>query len=49
MLAFSGFGNFCIVARQRTLMLPFAMVALALPTVTPARGDDRELAAARRR
>lgn len=49
MLAFSGFGNFGIVARQRTLMLPFAMVALALPTVTPARGDDRELAAARRR
>ena len=30
-LAFAGFGNFGILARQRTLMLPFALVMLALP------------------
>lgn len=31
--AFSGFGNFGILARQRVLMLPFFLVLLALPTV----------------
>lgn len=31
-LAFAGFGNFGILARQRTLMLPLALVILALPT-----------------
>ena len=29
--AFSGFGNFGILARQRVLMLPFFLVLLALP------------------
>ena len=31
MLAFAGFSNFGILARQRTLMLPLALVILALP------------------
>lgn len=30
-IAFAGFGNFGILARQRTLMLPFFLVLLALP------------------
>lgn len=30
-IAFSGFGNFGIIARQRTLMLPLALLLLALP------------------
>lgn len=33
-IAFAGFGNFGILARQRTLMIPFVAVILALPTVT---------------
>lgn len=32
--AFSSFGNFGIITRQRVQMLPFALVFLALPTVT---------------
>lgn len=31
--AFSGFGNFGILARQRVLMIPFFLVLLALPSV----------------
>ncbi len=31
-VAFSGFGNFGIIARQRVLLLPFFLVLLALPT-----------------
>lgn len=31
--AFSGFGNFGILARQRVLMIPFFVVLLALPSV----------------
>lgn len=31
--AFSGFGNFGILARQRVLMIPFVLVLLALPRV----------------
>lgn len=34
-LAFAGFGNFGILARQRTLMLPFVLVVLALPVRRP--------------
>ena len=30
-IAFAGFANFGILARQRTLMLPFFLVLLALP------------------
>lgn len=37
-VAFSGFGNFGILARQRVLMLPFFLVLLALPD--PRRRDD---------
>lgn len=39
--AFSGFGNFGILARQRVLMLPFFLVLLALPSVTLLRGQER--------
>lgn len=35
-LAFAGFGNFGILARQRTLMIPLALVMLALPVRQPA-------------
>lgn len=31
--AFSGFGNFGILARQRVLMIPFFLILLALPSV----------------
>ncbi|MDO5499330.1 MAG: hypothetical protein Q4F67_06575 [Propionibacteriaceae bacterium] len=40
-LAFSGFGNFGIIARQRSLMLPFFLVLLALPLVIDARRRSR--------
>lgn len=40
-LAFAGFGNFGIIARQRTLMLPLALVLLALPTRRPEDGPDQ--------
>jgi hypothetical protein len=33
--AFSGFGNFGILARQRVLMIPFFLVLLALPSGRP--------------
>ena len=50
--AFSGFGNFGILARQRVLMIPFFVVLLALPEVGRWRAPDdrtvRELARARR-
>lgn len=36
-LAFSQFGNFGIVARQRVLMIPFFLVILALPTLSQLR------------
>ena len=39
--AFSGFGNFGILARQRVLMLPFFLVLLALPTIAPRRRRSR--------
>lgn len=50
-IAFAGFGNFGILARQRVLMLPFFLVLLALPRVLPARdgltqGRSRPLARA---
>ncbi|KGN29043.1 hypothetical protein N798_15635 [Knoellia flava TL1] len=50
--AFSGFGNFGILARQRVLMIPFFLILLALPSVEriteqiPSR--RRELSRARR-
>lgn len=34
-LAFAGFGNFGIVARQRVLMLPFFLMLLSLPKPSP--------------
>jgi hypothetical protein len=37
--AFSGFGNFGILARQRVLMLPLFLVLLALPTVDVVRQE----------
>ncbi|MDT0215581.1 hypothetical protein Q9R29_16950 [Rothia sp. ARF10] len=40
--AFSGFGNFGILARQRVLMIPFFLVLLALPSVERIRGDVAE-------
>ncbi|WP_432560119.1 hypothetical protein [Granulicoccus sp. GXG6511] len=40
-IAFSGFGNFGILARQRSLMLPFFVILLALPVVTDARRRSR--------
>ena len=40
-VAFSGFANFGILARQRVLMLPFFLVLLALPAVRP-EADDRD-------
>jgi hypothetical protein len=49
--AFSGFGNFGILARQRVLMLPFFLVLLALPTIEQRRERfrrDRVLHLARR-
>jgi len=50
--AFSGFGNFGILARQRVLMIPFLLVLLALPSVERMRESSgrhvRELARARR-
>ncbi|MFC7488062.1 hypothetical protein ACOCJ7_18140 [Knoellia sp. CPCC 206453] len=50
--AFSGFGNFGILARQRVLMIPFFVVLLALPEVGRWRAPDdrtvRELIRARR-
>ena len=50
--AFSGFGNFGILARQRVLMIPFFVVLLALPEVGRWRAPDdrtvRELARVRR-
>jgi len=49
--AFSGFGNFGILARQRVLMLPFFLVLLALPTLEQLRErtrSDAELLDARR-
>ncbi|KRE43457.1 hypothetical protein [Knoellia sp. Soil729] len=52
--AFSGFGNFGILARQRVLMIPFFLVLLALPSVAVLRDQvtprprRRELARGRR-
>ena len=48
-LAFSGFANFGIVARQRSLMIPFFLAFLALPDPRNSRPDliteqDRTLA-----
>jgi apolipoprotein N-acyltransferase len=40
--AFSGFGNFGILARQRVLMLPFFLVLLALPAIAPRRRRSRD-------
>ena len=37
--AFSGFGNFGILARQRVLMIPLFLVLLALPTRDQLRGE----------
>ena len=41
-LAFSGFGNFGILARQRVLMLPFFLVLLALPPIERLRKQPRQ-------
>jgi hypothetical protein len=41
-VAFSGFGNFGILARQRVLMLPFFLVLLALPTLEQERARARQ-------
>lgn len=38
--AFSGFGNFGILARQRVLVIPFFLVLLALPHDEPAVDED---------
>lgn len=49
--AFSGFGNFGILARQRVMMIPFFLILLALPSVEHLRAQSlevRELARARR-
>ena len=49
--AFSGFGNFGILARQRVLMLPFFLVLLALPKkqdTVPEDEAERVLQGARR-
>lgn len=43
-LAFSGFGNFGILARQRVLMVPFFLILLALPVIV----DKRKRAQAAR-
>ena len=40
-IAFSGFGNFGILARQRVLMLPFFLILLALTTVKAPLTDAR--------
>ena len=40
--AFSGFGNFGILARQRVLMLPFFLVLLALPPIERLRKTSRQ-------
>ena len=40
--AFSGFGNFGILARQRVLMIPLFLVLLALPTVDEERARAME-------
>lgn len=40
-LAFAGFGNFGIIARQRVLMLPFFLILLALPVALDARRQAR--------
>ena len=39
-LAFSGFSNFGIVARQRSLMIPFFLALMALPDPRKPRGVD---------
>lgn len=42
-LAFSGFGNFGILARQRVLMMPFFLLLLALPKSSdPTQGGHKE-------
>ena len=41
--AFSVIGNFGILARQRTQMLPFLFVLLALPAALPRRGQPRSV------
>lgn len=41
--AFSGFGNFGILARQRVLMIPFFLVFLALPTVETIKESYRRI------
>ncbi len=49
--AFSGFGNFGILARQRVLMMPFFLVFLALPPADQpleSEPSDREVTHARR-
>lgn len=40
-VAFAGFANFGILARQRVLMLPFFLVLLALPAAAPRRAGRR--------
>lgn len=40
-LAFAGFGNFGIIARQRSLMIPFFLILLALPVALDARRRSR--------
>jgi hypothetical protein len=41
-VAFSGFSNFGILARQRVLMLPLFLVLLALPTLDEERSRARQ-------
>ena len=45
-LAFSGFANFGILVRQRSLALPAFLVLLAVPVVSPAARRERRAARA---
>jgi hypothetical protein len=42
MLAFSSFGNFGILARQRAQLFPLVLVVLALPAITSATAQLRD-------
>ena len=48
-VAFAGFGNFGILARQRVLMLPFFLVIYALPTVSALEDRETKVSASARR
>ena len=48
-VAFAGFGNFGILARQRVLMLPFFLLIYALPTVSILEDRETKVSASARR